>query len=148
VRIVRGREVVGFTQDADGVAIDLSDDTTLRAQHLVRCDGGRSRVRSVAGIDFPGTRASASWMIAEVEMDEEPDVGVRPEGGGIGPVDRVHGGSPYGVVLRDEHVEPDAEPTLEDRRAALVAKYGTDGGLDDRELSRALTTWCGPAALG
>jgi 2-polyprenyl-6-methoxyphenol hydroxylase-like FAD-dependent oxidoreductase len=126
VRIVRGREVAGFDQDADGVAIDLSDDTTLRAQYLVGCDGGRSRVRRVAGVELSGTEASASWMIAEVAMDDEPDIGVRPEGGGIGPVDRVNGGSPYGVVLRDEHVELDAAPTLEDLRAALVAKYGTD----------------------
>ena len=61
-------------------------------------------VRKAAGIDFVGLDASTSYMIAEVEMTEEPEIGVRPEGGGIGPVDRVAGGSPYGVVLREREV--------------------------------------------
>ncbi|MBJ7594658.1 MAG: FAD-dependent monooxygenase [Candidatus Dormibacteraeota bacterium] len=67
-------------------------------------------------------------MIAEVEMTEEPEVGVRPEGGGIGPVNREIGGSPYGVVLREQQAEHATEPTLDDLRAALTAIYGTDYG--------------------
>ena len=47
----------------------------------------------------PGSDPTTSWMIAEVEMDEEPELGMRPEGGGIGPVDRGEGGGPYRVVL-------------------------------------------------
>jgi hypothetical protein len=65
-------------------------------------------------------------MIAEVEMDEEPEIGTRPEGGGIGPINRVEGGGPYGIVLREREVEHAGEPTLEDLREALVASYGTD----------------------
>ena len=38
-------------------------------------------------------------------MDEEPEVGMRPEGGGIGPVNREEGGGPYGVVLLEKNVE-------------------------------------------
>jgi 2-polyprenyl-6-methoxyphenol hydroxylase-like FAD-dependent oxidoreductase len=129
VPILRGREVVGLAQDGTGVDVELSDGGPLRAGYLVGCDGGRSVVRKAAGIDFPGLDASASWIIAEVEMDEEPVIGVRPEGGGIGPVDRVKGGSPYGVVLREPHVDDDAgEPTFEDLREALVAVFGTDFG--------------------
>ncbi len=71
-----------------GVEIELSGDGSLRAQYLVGCDGGRSLVRKAAGIDFPGWDPTTSWMIAEVEMEEEPQVGMRPEGGGIGPVNR------------------------------------------------------------
>jgi hypothetical protein len=52
-----------------------------------------------------GLDPSTSWIIAEVEMDEEPEIGVRPEGGGIGPVDRTREGGPFGVVLREEQVE-------------------------------------------
>ncbi|MGH8915083.1 MAG: FAD-dependent monooxygenase, partial [Acidimicrobiia bacterium] len=103
VPIRRCSEVVGFTQDDTGVDVDLSDDTSLRAAYLVGCDGGRSLVRKAAGIDFPGLDPSVSFMIGEVEMDQEPEVGVRPEGGGIGPVNRQEGGSPYGVVLREQH---------------------------------------------
>src|SRR5262245_30049707 len=41
VAILRSREVVGFTQDDDGLDVELSDDTELRARYLVGCDGGR-----------------------------------------------------------------------------------------------------------
>src|SRR6185369_6999826 len=45
VPILRSREVVGFTQDDGGVDVELSDDTMLRAEYLVGCDGGRSLIR-------------------------------------------------------------------------------------------------------
>jgi 3-(3-hydroxy-phenyl)propionate hydroxylase len=129
VPILRGREVVGFAQDDTGVDVELSGDPSLRAEYLVGCDGGRSLIRKAAGIDFPGLDPSTSWMIAEVEMDDEPEIGVRPEGGGIGPVNRVEGGGPYGVVLREQQVEHTSEPTLPDLREALVVAYGTDFGV-------------------
>jgi 2-polyprenyl-6-methoxyphenol hydroxylase-like FAD-dependent oxidoreductase len=129
VAILRGREVVNFAQDDAGVDVGLSDDTSLRAEYLVGCDGGRSVVRKCAGIDFPGFDPSISFMIAEVQMAEEPLVGIRPEGGGIGPVNRAVGGNPYGVVLKEQHVEHTREPTLQDLRDALVAAYGTDYGV-------------------
>ena len=62
-------------------------------------------------------------------MDEEPEVGMRPEGGGIGPVNREEGGGPYGVVLLEKDVEHTGEPTLEELSEALVAAYGTDYGV-------------------
>jgi 2-polyprenyl-6-methoxyphenol hydroxylase-like FAD-dependent oxidoreductase len=126
VPILRSREVVGFTQDDTGVAVELLDDSSLRATYLVGCDGGRSVVRKAAGIEFPGWEPTASYMIAEVEMDEEPEVGMRPEGGGIGPVNREKGGGPYGVVLLEKQIEHATQPSLPDLREALVAAYGTD----------------------
>jgi 3-(3-hydroxy-phenyl)propionate hydroxylase len=120
--------VTGFAQDDNGVDVELSGDTSLRAEYLVGCDGGRSLIRKAAGIDFPGLDPSTSWMIAQVEMDDEPAIGVRPEGGGIGPFDREEGGGPYGVVLREQQVEHTSEPTLQDLREALVVAYGTDFG--------------------
>ncbi|MEZ5135711.1 MAG: FAD-dependent monooxygenase [Acidimicrobiales bacterium] len=71
-------------QDDDGVDVALADGTTMRAAWLVGCDGGRSLVRKAAGIAFVGLDPSTSWIIAEVELDD-PVLGVRPEGGGIGP---------------------------------------------------------------
>jgi len=129
VPIMRGCEAVGCAQDDTGVGVELSDATSLRAEYLVGCDGGRSVIRKAAGIDFPGLDPSTSWMIAEVEMDEEPEIGLRPEGGGIGPVDRVNGGGPFGVVLKEQQVEHVGEPTLADLREALVVAYGTDFGV-------------------
>ena len=136
VTIHRGREVTGFTQDATGVdatGVDatLSDGQSLRAAYLVGCDGGRSVIRKAAGIEFAGWDATTSWMIAEVDMDQEPEIGVRPEGGGIGPVNREKGGGPYGVVLKEQRVEHSDEPTLQNLRDALVATYGTDFGAHD-----------------
>ncbi len=129
VPILRGRDVVSFAPDDTGVDVGLSGDASLRAQYLVGCDGGRSLIRKGAGIDFPGLDPSTSWMIAEVEMDEEPVLGVRREGGGIGPVNRETGGGPFGVVLRERDVEHIGEPTLQDLSEALVVAYGSDFGV-------------------
>jgi len=128
VRILYGREVLGFTQGESGVDVEL-DDGSLRGEYLVGCDGGRSLIRKTAGIDFPGWDPSASYLIAQVEMNEEPEIGMRPEGGGIGPVNREEGGNPYGVVLLEKDIEHAGEPTLQYLREALVAAYGTDFGV-------------------
>ncbi len=129
VPILREREVSGFAQDDTGVDVELSDGQTLRAAYLVGCDGGRSVIRKAAGIEFPGWDPTTSWLIAEADMDEEPEIGVRREGGGIGPVNREKGGGPYGIVLTQQYVEHDSEPTLQDLRDALVVAYGTDFGV-------------------
>jgi hypothetical protein len=67
-------------------------------------------------------------MIAEVEMVQEPEVGMRREGGGIGPVNRAEGGGPYRVVLKERRID-DGEPTLQDLSEALIVAYGTDYGV-------------------
>lgn len=54
VPIQYGLDVIGFTQDDTGVDVALSDGKSWRAQYLVGCDGGRSLIRKIAGIDFPG----------------------------------------------------------------------------------------------
>lgn len=79
---------------ATGGDVELSDSTSLRTEYLVGCDGGPSLIRRTAGIDFTGLDPSASFLIAEVEMDEQPEVGMRREAGGIGPVNLAQGGGP------------------------------------------------------
>jgi 3-(3-hydroxy-phenyl)propionate hydroxylase len=129
VPVRRACEVVGFVQGDTGVDVELSGGTSLRAEYLVGCDGGRSLIRKAAGIDFPGWDPTTSHLIAEVEMDDEPEIGMRPEGGGIGPVDREQSGGPFRVVLLEKHVEHAREPTLRDLSETLVAAYGTDYGV-------------------
>ena len=129
VPILRGCEVAGFAQNDTGVDVELSGDASLRAEYLVGCDGGRSVVRRAAGIDFAGLDPSTSWMIAEVGMTGEPQIGMRREGGGIGPVKREEGGGPYRVVLKERPAESATEPTLQDLREALIGAYGTDYGV-------------------
>lgn len=130
VPIVREREVTGFVQDDTGVDVELSDGGRLRAQYLVGCDGGRSVVRRAAGIEFAGWDPTTSWLIAEVEMEEEPEFGLRP-GGGIGRV--ADGGPAVGgslrVVLTEPHLDHTSEPTLRDLSEALIAVDGTDHGV-------------------
>ena len=126
VPILRSREVVGFAQDDTGVDVELSGETSLHAEYLVGCDGGRSLIRKAAGIDFAGLDPSTSWLIAEVEMDEEPALGVRREGGGIG---RMGDQGPYRVVLTQQYDEHAGEPTLQDLSDALILAYGTDYGV-------------------
>jgi 2-polyprenyl-6-methoxyphenol hydroxylase-like FAD-dependent oxidoreductase len=129
VPIHRGREVRGFAQDDTGVDVDLSDGGSLRAQYLVGCDGGRSLVRKRAGIDFPGWDPSVSYLIAEVEMTEEPAFGIRRDEKGTYALGKHEDGKRVGVVLREDRLGEGDEPTLEDLRAALIGLYGTDYGL-------------------
>jgi len=125
VPTTREREVTGFAQDDTGVDIALSDGQSLRAQYLVGCDGGRSLIRKAAGIEFAGWGPSTSWLMAEVEMVEKPEFGLRP-GGGIGPAE---GGDRIRLTLTESQVEHTSEPTVQDVSEALIAADGTDYGV-------------------
>ena len=129
VPILRSREVVGCTQDDTGVDVDLDDDTSLRAEYLVGCDGGRSLVRKAAGIDFVGLDPSTSWMIAEVEMDGEPELGFRHDSVGTHALGPAADGTSFRVLIMERHVDHAGEPDLDELREALVAVWGTDFGL-------------------
>src|SRR3954452_3029327 len=89
VRIYYGSEVTGFAQDDTGVEVELANDRSLRAEYLVGCDGGRSLIRKAAGIDFPGWDPTTSSLIAEAEMAEEPELGVRHDAVGIHGIGKV-----------------------------------------------------------
>jgi 3-(3-hydroxy-phenyl)propionate hydroxylase len=130
VTIHREREVTGFTQDDTGVDVALSDGQSLRAEYLVGCDGGRSLIRKAAGIEFPGWDPTTSWLIAEVEMAEEPKWGFRHDALGTHGIAKMENGvASARVVLTESQVRLDNEPTLRDVSEALVAVYGTDFGI-------------------
>jgi 2-polyprenyl-6-methoxyphenol hydroxylase-like FAD-dependent oxidoreductase len=140
VRIYYGREVTGFVQDDTGVDVGLSDGESLRAKYLVGCDGGRSVIRKAAGIEFPGWDPTRSNLIAEVEMREEPELGIRRDEKGIHALGRVEyqirdgevvykDAGPIRVMVTEEHVGPRPEPTLRDLSEALIRVYGTDFGI-------------------
>jgi 3-(3-hydroxy-phenyl)propionate hydroxylase len=129
VPICRGREVTGFAQDDVGVDVQLSDGTSLRTQYLVGCDGARSVVRKTAGIEFPGWDASTSFLLGEVEMSEEPEVGLRLDAKGVHAMGKLEDGKHVRVVVREEHVGQGGEPTLRDLSQLLIAVRGTDYGV-------------------
>ena len=131
VPIAREREVTGFAQDDTGVDVELSDGRSLRADYLVGCDGGRSVIRKAAGIEFPGWDPTTSWIIAEVEMDEEPEIGLR-EGGGIGRAD----GGRIRVVLteRAPRTHQRAHPGGSQRGTHRRRRDGLRGAQPDLDL--------------
>lgn len=125
VTVYRGREVTGIAQDGTGVDVELSDGRQLRADYLAGCDGGRSLVRKAAGIEFPGWDPTTSSLIAEVEMAEEPELGIHRNAFGINSFGRLEyeirdgqvvykEGGPVGVMVTKEHVGPATQPTLRD----------------------------------
>ncbi len=139
VPIYRGLDVTGFAQDDTGVDVQLSDGRSLRAEYLVGCDGGRSLVRKTAGIEFPGWDPTTSALLAEVEMTEEPELGIRRTPSGTHALGKVEyeikdgevvykPGGTVGVMLTESHVGT-SEPTLRDLSEGLIAVYGTDYGV-------------------
>jgi 3-(3-hydroxy-phenyl)propionate hydroxylase len=129
VPIRRGCEVVTLAQDDSGVDVELSAGTSIRAEYLVGCDGGRSLVRKTAGIDFPGLDPTTSWLIAEVELDDEPEFGVHHDDAGTHAINRREAGEPIRVLITERHLDHTGDPTLAELRDALVAVYGTDFGI-------------------
>jgi 2-polyprenyl-6-methoxyphenol hydroxylase-like FAD-dependent oxidoreductase len=129
VPIYYGGEVTGIAQDDTGVDIQLSGGQSLRAEYLVGCDGGRSLIRKAAGIEFPGWDPATSCLIAEVEMVEEPEWGIRRDALGINSLSRSQDGGPVRVMVTERHLGSTGEPTLRDLSEALIAVYGTDYGI-------------------
>ena len=138
--IYRGRDVTGLAQDDSGVGVELADGEPLRAQYLVGCDGGRSLIRKTAGIEFPGWDPTTSAMIAEVEMTEEPELGIRHDERGTHALGRVEyeirdgemvftDEGPVRVMVTEEAPGHPGEPTLRDLSEGLIAVYGTDYGI-------------------
>jgi 3-(3-hydroxy-phenyl)propionate hydroxylase len=140
VPVYRGREVTGFAQHDGGVDVEQSDGGSLRAGYLVGCDGGRSLVRKAAGIEFAGWDATTGSLIAEAELAEEPELGIRRDDRGTHGFGKVEYEIRDGEVVYLDHgpvriMVPQAlpvsadEPTLRDLSEALIALYGTDYGV-------------------
>ncbi|MEV1170780.1 FAD-dependent monooxygenase [Nonomuraea sp. NPDC049784] len=75
VEVRRGHTVTGFTQNDDGVRLDVDGPDgqyRMQADWLAGCDGGRSMVRKLAGIAFPGTDGITTGYRAFAEIDD-PD---------------------------------------------------------------------------
>ncbi|OMC03239.1 FAD-dependent oxidoreductase [Mycobacterium sp. NS-7484] len=141
--IRRGAEVVGLGQDSDGVTVELADGSTVQAGYLVGCDGGRSTVRRLAGIDFPGEPSQVETLLGEVELDVPVDTldAVTAE---VRKTQLRFGSMPLGdgryrvIVPADGVAENRATaPTLDEFRQQLVKTAGTDFGVHSpRWLSR------------
>ncbi|WP_327743018.1 rifampin monooxygenase [Streptomyces europaeiscabiei] len=138
-----GSELVGLSQDESGVTAELADGTRLRARHLVGCDGGRSTVRKLLGVAFPGEPATVETLLGEMEATEAPatiaavveEVRKTQLRFGLAPL----GDGNYRVLVPAEGVSEDrtTPPTLDEFRQQLRACAGTDFGVHSpRWLSR------------
>jgi 2-polyprenyl-6-methoxyphenol hydroxylase-like FAD-dependent oxidoreductase len=139
----RGRELVGLAQDDHGVSVELADGTRLRSHYLVGCDGGRSAVRKLLGVGFPGEPTRVETLLGEMEVTEEAEtvatvvarIRETQKMFGLGPA----GEGRYRVVVPADGVAADraVPPTLEDFKRQLRAYAGTDFGVHSpRWLSR------------
>jgi 2-polyprenyl-6-methoxyphenol hydroxylase-like FAD-dependent oxidoreductase len=131
VPIRYGVEVAGFAQDEDDVSVRLSDGACLRSTFLVGCDGGRSRIRKEAGIEFPGWDATTSALIAEVEMTEEPRVGSINDEHGVRGMHVLEDGKTVRVIVTEQQLGPAGDVKLEELEKVLRFAYGTDFGVHD-----------------
>ncbi|MEU9033205.1 rifampin monooxygenase [Streptomyces sp. NPDC048383] len=141
--IRRGCELVGLSQDEDGVSVGLADGTELRSRYLVGCDGGRSTVRKLIGVGFPGEPSRTETLLGDMEVGVPAETlgaviaevrktqlrfGAIPEGDGV-----------YRVIVPANGVAEDrtTAPTLEEFKRQLRVVAGTDFGVHSpRWLSR------------
>lgn len=140
--IRRGCEAVGLSQDEDGVTVELADGTHLRSRYLVGCDGGRSAVRKLLGVGFPGEPATVETLLGDMEVTADPETiaaavaEVRKTQLRFG-VSAGENGSCRIVVPADGVAEDRTAPTLEEFKQQLRAFAGTDFGVHSpRWMSR------------
>ncbi|UOZ03244.1 FAD-dependent monooxygenase [Amycolatopsis sp. WQ 127309] len=130
VEVQRGVSLTAFESDADGVTVHIG--RPIRTGWLVGADGGRSTVRRLAGIDFPGVDPVFTGRQAIVDLDDPGKLvadgwqagehGSYVVGGwddGSGPP-RVH------TVEYEVVPDRDAPVTAEEIQASLRRVSGTD----------------------
>src|SRR5215211_3616424 len=141
-QVRRGCAVTDFEQDDDGVTVELADGQRLRSRYLVGCDGGRSTVRKLLGVGFPGEPSRTETLMGEMEVSVPQDE-IAAKVTEVGETHqpfwlRPFGARVYSVVVPAAGVTDRAEPpTLEDFKQRLRTIAGTDFGLHSpRWLSR------------
>jgi 2-polyprenyl-6-methoxyphenol hydroxylase-like FAD-dependent oxidoreductase len=139
VRLRREVAVTGLRQTADRVEIETTDGE-LAAAYVVGCDGGRSTVRKLAGIDFPGTPGSMTAVLGDVELTAPPAEPVfqRRTPHGNWSVLTFEPGW-YRVITNDfdQVADREAPIAVDDLRGSLIRHAGTDFGLHSpRWISR------------
>lgn len=140
VTIHYGMEVATFSQDAEAVEVQNTDGRSWRASYVIGCDGGHSLIRKLAEIPFSGTDPTMSHLIAEVEMADDPPMGMRHDATGQHAIGRVQyeirdgqivyaSEGPLSIMLTEQTLCTTPHPTLDDLREALRKVYSTDFGV-------------------
>lgn len=105
----RGREFVALKDDGNGVEVRVrgaEGEQVLRARYLVGCDGGRSKVRTAAGFDFPGTAATTELFLADIRgVELEPRMIGQQVPGGMVMVARLADGI-HRIIIGERGAPP------------------------------------------
>ncbi|WP_324604524.1 rifampin monooxygenase [Streptomyces sp. NRRL F-525] len=142
--IRRGCELAGLSQDEHGVTVELADGTRLRSRHLVGCDGGRSVVRKLLGVGFPGEPVRIETLLGDVQVTERAatvaaiTAEIRKTHLRFG-ADPIGGDGAYRIIVPAEGLAEDraTAPTFEEFKQRLRDFAGTDFGAHaPRWLSR------------
>ncbi|MFD5389077.1 FAD-dependent monooxygenase [Streptomyces sp. NPDC127074] len=146
VDIRRGHEVIGLTQGEKSVTVELRERAPIEAEFLVGADGGRSTIRKLTGIDFPGVTSDDS--VSRTGHVSVPAHLIGPDGSltvrGFGAVPpfqhlRTEQGliawapSPDGdpkLTTVEWAQPPEGEASLDELRASARRVLGTDVPLD------------------
>jgi 2-polyprenyl-6-methoxyphenol hydroxylase-like FAD-dependent oxidoreductase len=84
VEICRGHELIDLEQDGERVRLNTAmpdGERSIDARFVVGCDGGRSVVREMAGIGFPGTSPTRLLRLGDVKFGDLRDEPVRWQAG-------------------------------------------------------------------
>lgn len=155
VEIAYGHRLTDFTQDADGVSVKVDGPDgpyELRTQYLIGCDGGKSTVRKLAGIGFPGYTndrycARTGWVaLPDTDALEIPGFGrvapmtfTRTEQGVFAYLKVAPGVFMMNALEFDVEPVPDDQPvTLDELGQALTRVLGTELPIEPSNLPNAV----------
>ena len=139
VQFCWGAEVVGLTQDAAGVTLELSDGTALRSKYVVGCDGAHSIVRRLVGVDFVGSQYETHILLADVRLKNPPKDALFAKTSAAGIVLMVPFGDGWFRAIAWDRLREQApmdEPVTEDEiRGAFQRVAGDDLGMAEMRWS-------------
>jgi 2-polyprenyl-6-methoxyphenol hydroxylase-like FAD-dependent oxidoreductase len=142
--IITGADVVGLSQDASGVELQVrgqgGEMHTRRARYVVGADGVGSTVRAALGLPFPGRSAVQSVILCDAQMTSPPPDAMTAKTGEDGFAFAVSFGDGwYRVIAWDRRSAlPDTAPVdMNEIRDLIRRLFGTDFGMHNpRWLSR------------
>ncbi|MEV5594729.1 FAD-dependent oxidoreductase [Streptomyces sp. NPDC052496] len=133
-----GARVTGLDQDAHGVQVHVQEEgevtATYRASYVVGTDGVRSTVRKAIGLPFPGRAVVRSIVLADVRLDDRPDVPLIANATADSfALISNYGDGWYRVIGWDRHrqTSEDTPVETEEIRAYMRLALGSDYGLSE-----------------
>jgi 2-polyprenyl-6-methoxyphenol hydroxylase-like FAD-dependent oxidoreductase len=139
VEIIRGVEVVGLQQSADGVTLAVTGGGNETARYVVGCDGAHSTIRDLIGVDFVGKQYATHIMLADVRLGTPPEEAMFARGNNEGAVIVVpFGDGWFRAIAWDrlrEQTALDGPLRLEEMRGAFERIAGTDFGMTEQRWS-------------